>query len=182
MAVDSLQLFCAGLLFAASIGGWILSASCRAAARLYLRFAAMLFAALAVSAPLELLTPLALFLLPLAAAALMIASFARLATPLPVLAASLALITGLACGLAAMLWDSAMPALVPVMFASLAIVGVALNAIAVMAVLAGTSLLAAGLVLLEQGTASAMLLFAAAALIGLAKSPRAEKSALAIQH
>ena len=45
--------------------------------------------------------------------------------------------------------------------------------------LAGAALLASGLVLLQQSTVSALLLFAAAALIGLATR---EKSALAVQH
>lgn len=185
MAVDSLALLCAGLLFAASIGAWILSAPYRAAARLYLRFAAMLFAALAVSAPLGLLSEIALFLLPLAACALMIAAFSRFARPLPVFAASLVLIAGLFCGLAAMLQGDVMLALLPVICASLAIIGTALHGMAIIAVLAGTALLASGLVLLEQGAASAMLLFAAAALVGLAKRPKRkirEKSALAVQH
>jgi hypothetical protein len=181
MATDSLVLLSAGLLFAVSIGAWVLSAPYRAAARLYLRFAAMLFAALAVSAPLGLSGEVALFLLPLASAALMVAAFARFALPLPVFATSLILIAGLFCGLAAMLWGPVMLALLPVICASLAIIGVALHGIAVTAVLAGAALLASGLVLLEQGVASAFLLFAAAALIGLVK-PSREKSALAVQH
>src|SRR4051812_39091142 len=179
MAADSLQLLCAGLLFAASIGAWLLSAPYRAAARLYLRFAAMLFAALAVSAPLGLLADVALFLLPFAACALMIAGFARFAFVLPVFAASLALIAGLFCGLAAMLWGAVMLAVLPVILASLAIIGAALQGFAIIAVLAGVALLASSLVLLQQDTASALLLLAAAALIGLSAP---EKSALAVQH
>ena len=46
MAFDSLTLASAASLFAASIGAWVLAAPMRAAARLYLRFAAMLMAAL----------------------------------------------------------------------------------------------------------------------------------------
>ena len=181
MAADSLELLCAGLLFAASIGGWVLSAPTRAAARLYLRFTAMLFAALALSAPLGLLADITLFLLPLASAALMIAAFARFAAALPVFAASLALIAGLFCGLAAMLWGAVMLAVLPVILASLAIIGAALQGFAIIALLAGVALLASGLVLLQQSAASAMLLFAAAALIGLAMRAN-EKSALAVQY
>src|SRR5258708_3713501 len=180
MAFDSLELFFAGALFAAGIAAWIWSAPLRAGARLYLRFSAVLFAALAVSTPLQLSGAAALFLLPLAAAALMVASFARFATPLPAIAACVALTAGLCCGLAAMLWGMVMLALAPVMFAGLAIIAVALNGIAVIPVLAGISLLASALVLLQEGATGAMLLFAAAALIGLAK--RSGKSALAIQH
>ena len=181
MAFDSLELLCAGLLFAASVGAWALSAPCRATARLYLRFAAMLFAALALSAPLGLLGTVALFLLPLGTCALMIAAFARFAFVLPVFAASLALIAGLFCGLAAMLWGAVMLAVLPVILASLAIIGAALQGFAIIAVLAGVALLASGLVLLQQSMASALLLLAAAALIGLARRTR-EKSALAVQH
>src|SRR5690348_3962684 len=100
MAVDSLALLSAGLLFAASIGAWILTASARARVRLYLRFAAVLLAALALSAPLGLSPAAGLFLLPQASAALMIGTIARFAKPLPVPAASLALIIGLCGGLA----------------------------------------------------------------------------------
>ncbi len=182
MPADSLDLLCAGALFAASIGAWVLSAPCRAGARLYLRFAAMLLAALAVSVPLALASVVGLFLLPLAAVSLMIAGFARFATPLPVLAASMALVTGLGLGLAAMLTGTAMAALVPAVLASLAIIGAALNGVAIIAGLAGGALLASALVLPEQNAISALLLFAAAALVGLATPTVREKSALAVQH
>src|SRR5690348_13722436 len=100
MAFDSLGLLCALALFAASIGAWLLSTPLPAGARLYLRFAAMLFAGLAASFPLGLASAVSLFLLPLAAATLMIASLARSAAPLPVFAASLVLSSGLGFGLA----------------------------------------------------------------------------------
>ena len=182
MVLDSLGLLCALALFAATIGAWRLSGALPAGSRLYLRFAAMLFAGLAVSFPLGLSGAVSLFLLPLAAAALMIASLARSAAPLPVSAASLALITGLCGGLAAMLWGGAMLAAGPAMAASLAIAAVALNSIALIPVLAGTALLASVLVFLEAGAPSAMLLFLAAALVGLANPTGREKSALAVQQ
>src|ERR1700749_714198 len=103
MNFDSLGLVCALALFASSVGAWLLSAPLRAAARIYLRFAAMLFVALSVCFPLGVGAVASLFLLPLAAAALMVAALARFATPLHVFVASLVLILGLGFGLAALL-------------------------------------------------------------------------------
>ncbi|HMH66252.1 MAG TPA: hypothetical protein VK515_11720, partial [Rhizomicrobium sp.] len=132
MAFDSLDILAAGALFVASVGAWRLAAPLCAGARLYVRFSAMLFAALAVSLPPGLSDIAALFLLPLGAASLMIAALARFAAPLPVVAASLVLISGLAGGLAALLSGAIMLALTPVMFAGLAIIAAALNGLAVM--------------------------------------------------
>jgi hypothetical protein len=183
MAFDSLSIAAACALFAASIGAWVLSAPLRAGARLYVCFCAMLFAALAISLPLGLSDIAALFLLPLGAASLMIAALARFAAPLPVVVASLVLISGLAGGLAALLSDAIMLALAPVMFAGLAIIAAALNGLAVMPVLAGAAVLGSGLVFLEQGAKAGLFLFCAAALIGLATpSFHRKKSALAVQH
>jgi hypothetical protein len=180
MAFDSLSIAAACALFAASVGGWVLSAPLRASARLYLRFAAMLFAALATAGLLGLADVAVLFLLPLGAASLMVAALARFATPLPVFAASLALITGLLGGFAALLSGATMLALVPVMFAGFAVMASGLNGAAVIPVLAGVALLGSSLVFLEQGAREGLFLFCAAALIGLAK--RGETSALAVQH
>jgi hypothetical protein len=179
MAFDSLSIAAACALFASSVGAWVLSAPLRASARLYVRFAAMLFAALAAAGPLGLANIAVLFLLPLAAASLMVGTVARFATPLPVFAASLALILGLAGGFAALLSGATMLALAPVMFAALVVIASGLNGAAVIPVLAGMALLGSSLVLLEQGAREGLFLFCAAALVGLAK-PRAQ-SALAIQ-
>ncbi len=182
MTFDSvLSIAAACALFAATIGGWVLSAPLRAAARLYLRFCAVLFAALAVSRLLGMSGIAALFLLPLGAASLMIAALARFATPLPVFAASLVLVIGLAGGLAALLSGTILLALAPVMLAGFAVMAAALNGAAVIAVLAGAALLGSGLVLLEQGAREGLFLFCAAALIGLAK-PSSRTSALAVQQ
>src|SRR3569833_1608077 len=84
MAFDSLQLVAAVALFAACVGAWILSAPLKAAARLHLRFAAMLLSALAVGTVLMLGDVAALLLLPLSAPALALAALARFArTPGP---------------------------------------------------------------------------------------------------
>jgi hypothetical protein len=183
MTFDSLDLAAAGVLFIAGAASWVLSAPLRARARLYLRFAATLFAALAASVPLGTSHLAVLLLLPLAACALMIAALARFAAPLPVFAACLALIASLAGGLGAMLWGAVLPALAPVIVAGLAIIAAGLNGVAVIAVLAGAALLATALIALEQGAQAGLFLFCAAALLGLAKPVFVrEKSALAIQQ
>jgi len=181
MAFDSLQLLCTLALFAASVAGWWMTGALPARARLYLRFAAVLFAAIAVSVPLGISDDVALFLLPLAAVSLMIAALARFAAPLPIFIATLALVASLAGGMSAMLWTIPVLALCPVILAGLAIVAAGLNGMAVMASLAGMALLGSGLALLEQGAGNGFLLLCAAALVGLAK-PAARKSALAIQQ
>jgi hypothetical protein len=184
MAFDSLQLACAVALFAACVSGWLMAVALPARVRLYLRFAAMLLAAIAMSVPLRMSDDVALFLLPLAGVSLAIAALARFASALPVWAATLALVANLFAGLGAMLWNLPMLALAPVIVSSLTIVAAALNSAAIMACLAGASLLGAGLVLFEQASASGFLLFAAAALMGLIKSGTrsAKQSALAVQQ
>ena len=178
MAFDSsLDFFAAAALFTAAIGAWALAAPLSLRARLYLRFAAVLFSALALSVPLGMADTAALFLLPLAAAALMVSALARFTRPLSVLLASLALVAALAGGLGALISGTAMPALVPVIFAGLAVIASALNGIAVMPVLAGASLLAGAMAFLEQGAKAGVFLFSAAALIGLVRP-----SALAVQQ
>jgi len=183
MVFDSLQLLFAVVLFAASIGSWWITGALPARARLYLRFAAVLLAAIAASVPLGISNETALFLLPLTGASLMIAALARFAAPLPVLVATLALVASLVGGMGAMLWNLPMIALTLVMIAGLAIIAAALNGTAIMAFLAGVALLGSGLALIEQGAGSGFLLFAAAALVGLVKAGvPARKSALAIQQ
>ena len=98
MFPDSLTLAASLALFAACIGAWWLSASLRAAARLQLRFAAVLMAALAVATAVRLGDTAALLLLPLAGAALALAAIARFARPASPLAATLALVAALASG------------------------------------------------------------------------------------
>jgi len=183
MVFDSLGLFCAFALFAASIGAWALSAPLPAGARLYLRFAAMLFAALAVSFPLGLAGAVLLFLLPLAAAALMIASLARLSAPLPGFAASLALVLGLGLGLAALLSDAVFLALLPTTLAGLVIIAASLNRGDILAALAGAALLIGALASWNETAQDGVFLFCAAALLGLARPSLARrKSALAVQQ
>ena|ERR1700761_1933979 len=170
MAFDSsLDIFAAGALFTAAIASWALAAALCFRARIYLRFAAVLLSALGLSVPLVMADVTALLLLPLASVALMICALARFAKPLPVFPASLALVLGLSGGLGALISGNALPALIPVMFAGLAVIAAALNGIAIMPVLAGAGLVAAGLAFTEQGARAGLLLFCAAALVGLAK-------------
>ncbi len=67
-------------------------------------------------------------------------------------------------------------------FAGLAIVAASLNGVAAIPVLAGASLLAGGLALLEQGARAGVFLFCAAAVVGLAKPYRVRRSALAVEQ
>lgn len=169
MAFDSLPLLSALLLFAACVSSWWMTGSLPVRARLYLRFAAVLLAAVAAAVPLGMSDETALFLLPLAGACLMIAALARFASHLPVLVATLVLVASLIGGIGAMLWNLPMLTLILVMIAGLAIIAVSLQGAAILAGLAGVALLASSLTLLEQGAGNGFLLFAAAALIGLAR-------------
>jgi hypothetical protein len=182
MAFDSsLDLLAAAALFAAAVGAWVMAARLRASARLYLRFAAVLLAGLAVSVPLGMADVIGLLLLPLASVSLMIGALARFARPLPVFAASLVLVAALGCGFAGLLSGYAMLALAPAIFASLAVIAAALNGVAMVPVLAGVALLAAGPAFLEQGVRAGVLLFCAAALVGLAKSQLLQSSSSALR-
>jgi hypothetical protein len=112
MVFDSL---CALLLFCAGIAAWRLPAASRAAARIPVRFAAILFAALAAARALDglgfaaLAPVVALIALSLGGTALALGLFAALGTrPLPPLAAALGLVLALFAGLAAAL--AAIPA------------------------------------------------------------------------
>ena len=165
-ASDSLDLVAAAALFAAAVGAWWFSAPLKSRERLYLRFAAVLLAALAASVPFGLANVTALFLLPLAACALMVSTLAGV---LPVGLAALVLVLALAGGLAALITGLWPLALLPVVLAGLAVMAAVINCLAFMPVLAGASLLAAGLVFLEQGVRAGLMLFAAAALIGLSR-------------
>ena len=165
MLFDSLGLVCALTLFAGSIAAWQLSAGLRARSRLYLRFAAMLFASLAVSFPLGLSDIALLFVLPLAASALMIAALGRL----PVFAASLALVLGLGFGLAALLSGLVLLALLPAAVAGFVIFAAGLNRGEIMAALAGIALLISALVAWSATAPGGVFLFCAASLLGLAR-------------
>ena len=170
MAFDSLIMIASATLFGAAIASWWLSAAQAAHARLYVRFAAVLLAALAAASTLGLSGIAALLLLPLAATALALAALARFARPLGSLSATLLLVAGLAAGLSAMLFDLWIAALIPAAVAGLVIIAAALHAMSVTGFLSGLALFASALACLEQGAEAGMLLFAAAALLGLARN------------
>ena len=163
-----LALLGAAALFAASLLAWWRSQPLKASARLYLRFAAVLLAGLSVTCIAGLGDVAALFLLPLASVSLALSSLARFARPLRDFAATLALVASLACGLAAMLSGIWILALMPVALASLVIIAAGVNSMALVAVLSGVALFAAGLATL-QGAQAGALLFLAAGLLGLSR-------------
>ena len=170
MGSDSSTLIASAVLFGAAAAAWWLSATLTANTRLYLRFATVLLAALAVANLFALSGIAALLLLPLAAAALALAALARFARPLGNFSAPLVLIASLAAGLCAMLADLEIVALIPVAVAGLVIVAAALHATALVALVSGLALFAAPLVYLEEGARAGMLLFLAAALFGLTRN------------
>jgi hypothetical protein len=180
MAFDSLGIFAALALFCACVGAWLLAAPQRAAARLYLRFAAILLASLGAARLFGLADVAALFLLPLGSTSLMVVALALFARPLPVFVISLALTIALAAGLGALVSGMAVLALAPVIFASLAIMAASLNGMAGVPALAGASLLASALAFLQQGAQAGLFLFCAAAVMGLARRQllRSSNSAL----
>lgn len=163
-------------LFGACAGAWILSAPLKATARLYLRFAAMLLAALGCAAPLGLGDVAALLLLPLASTSLALSALARFARPLPQLPATLALVAALVGGIGAMLLGFWLLALLPVAVASLVIIAAALHGVAPIPAIAGAALLASGLGYVQQGAGAGVLLLCAAALIGLARGAQLLRS------
>lgn len=168
MVFDSSALIAAVALFGASVAAWLLAGPHRSTSRLYLRFAAVLLAALSVTAIAGLGNIAVLFLLPLSCMSLGLSALARFARPLRTVAATLALVAGLVCGLAAMLSGIWILALMPVALASLVIVAASLNSMALVAALSGVAVFASGLATL-QGVQTGTLLFLAAALIGLSR-------------
>ncbi len=178
------DLLASAALLAAAVGAWVLACRLRADARLPLRFAAMLLAAPAAATLLDLADAVFLLVLPLAAVCLMLAALARFGRPLNGFSASLVLALVLAGGLAALLGASAMLALGPAALAALVTVAAALHGRTAMASLAGLALLAACLAFAGGGGSPGVLLFCAAALLGLARAgaPPPARSALAVEQ
>lgn len=180
---DSFTLIAAALLLAATLLGWRLTATVRPAARAQLRFALLLFAALAVASlgagVMSLFVPVALAVAILAAAlgsaALALGIFTIFSRPVPPLPASVILVLALACGLAAILGDQPIYAMA-VQMAAFAVImvmgfgrlGDALHSGA-LTVAGAFALLCAGMALMDAAVAIA-LLFLAAAILGLARA------------
>jgi hypothetical protein len=110
----------------------------------------------------------------------MIASPARHATPLPVFAASLALMLGLGFGLAALLSGMVLLALLPATAAGLVIMAASLNRADILAALSGVAVTLSALALWSENALAGVFLFCAASLMGLARprSGRAENQLL----
>ncbi len=167
--MDPDSLVCAAMLFASSIVGWRLAGPGPASWRLYLHFAAVLLAATAACAALGLGDAAFLFLLPLTAGASAIAAWARFGRRLSSPLATLLLATMLALGLVAVLTGRELVALVPVVFVNLVAGALALGGKAPLAALGALALLAGTLAFVEQGAGNGVLLYLAAAIIGLSR-------------
>jgi hypothetical protein len=170
------------LLFASAVIAWMLSAGARASSRINIRFAAMLFAALAAARAIGMALPQFQALAPavgliaasLGSVALTLGLFALLARPLPPLAASLALALGLGAGLAAALSGEPAYALGCQMLGVCLTIAVGLNSFAAsagrasLALLTAAALVCGGLGLMDGAIMIAELFFAAG-LIGAAR-------------
>ena len=178
MVFDSLA---ALTLFLSTIAAWWLSRAAKAPARIPLRFAAVLFAALDVSWGLgllgipELMPVVAMMALSLGGAALALCLFAALGRPLPPLTAVLGLMLALFAALAAPLAGSPLYALACVFIAGLLVIGMSLSKFVAMpgrALLAMGAMLAlviGGFAMLEGAWVPTVLLFSAG-LIGAARA------------
>jgi hypothetical protein len=174
MAPDSLPI-AAAVLLAASLY------AAKAGTGVYLRFAAMLCAALAAALPASLLLPgldaaVALPVLPLAGVGLALCAIARCLGPMPALPATLALAAALAGGIAALFGGSLLFALLPLLLGGLAVMAAALHRAVPSLLLAGLLLMAAAAAFLARGVALPGVLLLAAALAGFAAQTRVSNS------
>jgi len=171
MNVDSpFLLLSAALLLAIAIAVWPLAAPLRPGARVNLRFAAMLLAAIAIAAPLPRIGDVAVLVaLPPAAAALALAALASFTRHAPAFA-GIAPVLSVIAGLGAVILAAPMLAAIAVALAAFVIIVVALQDLAWIGALSGALLLAALFAFLARGADVALLLFAAAALLGLLRS------------
>jgi hypothetical protein len=190
---DSHLALSAGLLCAVAALAWWMAGGKRAGVRLNLRFAAVLFAALGVegvaaswtSSMIGVAFAVSMLVMALGSVALTLSLFAP--RPAPPFAASVALVAGLACGLASALMETPVFALVAeaLSVAVMILLGLArfgdsrLAAVEIIA--GGIVLLAAAMALLQGSLASASILFAAG-LLGLscASQMRVEQQADAL--
>jgi hypothetical protein len=179
MPTDSLILIAAVLLFAASLF------AAKAGAGVYLRFAAMLCAALALAAMAQWRVPglaeaAALVTLPLAGVSLGLGAIAQLTRPLPALPATMALAAALAGGLIALFGGGVAFALLPLLLGGLAAFVAALHRAAAVPLLAGLLLMASAAAFAGAGVAMPGLLLLAASLAGFALQRRRSKMRAAL--
>jgi hypothetical protein len=167
MVLDS-SLIAAVLLLAASLH------TARAGTGAYLRFAAILCAALALAWLAEPLLPglagaVALPVLPLAGAGLALSAIARCFKPVPALPATLTLMAALAGGILTVFGAGLLFALAPLLLGGLAVILAALHRAAFVLLLAGVLLMASAAALLARGVALPGAVLLAAALVGFAQ-------------
>jgi hypothetical protein len=179
MALDSIS---ALILFAAAVGAWRIALGARAQARIHLRFAAILFAALGAAEGLGLvangfaaLAPaVAPVALSLGSIAISLSLFSLLSRPVPIAAASLGLMLALGFGLASALAGTPAYALVCQIAALALCAAVAFTILpfdaprGLLSLLASLSLLCGGLMVMA-GALSAASLFFAAGLVAAAR-------------
>jgi hypothetical protein len=135
----------------------------------YLRFAAMLLAAVAaayLSRQPGLAAAAGLIALPLSGAALGLSALARAGTRLPQLPATLLLAGALACGLGALFTGTVMAALLPLAFGGIAMTAASLKNGFSLAAMAGFLVLCAACAALSDGLGAASLSLLAAGLFG----------------
>jgi hypothetical protein len=179
MTSDSLTLLAAVPLLAAALYAAVLGAG------VYLRFAAMLCAALALAVMTRFRVPglaeaAALVALPLLGASLGLCAIARFVRPLPPLPATLGLAAALAGGLIALLGGVVAFALLPLLLSGLAATIAALHRAAVTPLLAGLLLMAAACAFAGAGVALPGLLLLAASLAGFALQRRVSRRSAAL--
>ncbi|HJW42008.1 MAG TPA: hypothetical protein VJ476_12370 [Rhizomicrobium sp.] len=163
----------AALLFIASLATWFVAAGARPSARVYLRFATVLFAALAVAAVAMPVTvrAIALLVLPLGAVILALATATALTRPLDVgLSAALLAAVSL-CALGAAVTNIAALSLTPIVGAALAVgilsVKQRSGTPALQGLAASLCFLGAASTFAFEGVQVALLLFTAAGTLGL---------------
>ncbi len=145
----------------------------------YLRFGAALFAALAIAALLQpaLAAAAALLVLPLGGTGLGLAALARFARPAPAFAAALLLAAALRLRPCRASSGNALYALLPLALAGIMAGAAALHSACFAAALSGVFLVAGACAFAARGAGSAVLLFLAAALLGLAQLRRSRSAA-----
>lgn len=178
MVIDS-TLIAAVALLASSLYG----AMCGAG--VYLRFAAILCAALAIAVAAQLFLPgfagvAALPVLPLAGVSLGLSAIARFLRPLPPLPATLLLLAALGGGVGALFGAGLVFALLPLLLGGLAATIAALHRAAFTGLLTGVLLLASACAFAGAGVTLPGLALLAAALAGFALQTRVSKSRAAL--
>lgn len=170
------------LLLAAAVASWFVALAARPAARVQLRFAAVLFSAIAADlfVPPPASSAVVLLVLPIALAVLALGTAAGIARPAPPAFASAAL-AGVCLGaLGAVVTGMAALALAPAVVAAMAMAAVCVRAPSLSGVAAALCFAAAISAFARDGAQAAMALFCAAGVLGL--SLALARSDRAVEH